>query len=106
MKEQRKKYLEFGISIFLIYLAIYYWEAFTKIISIAVKAAIPLLIGVAMAYILNILMSFYEKHYFPKSKKAVVQKSAASLYDGGIFNISCCTYICHSVGCSGTGWLH
>lgn len=76
MKEQWRNYLGFGIAAFLVYLAIHYWDAFAKIVSIIGKAATPLLIGAAMAYILNILMSFYEKHYFPKSKKPAVRKSA------------------------------
>lgn len=76
MKKEWKKYLGFSISIFCIFLAIYYWKAFTGIVGVALKAATPLLFGCAIAYILNILMSFYEKHYFPKSKKPFIKKSA------------------------------
>lgn len=38
-------------------------------------AAKPLLIGCVIAYLLNILMSFYEEHYFPKKTTALVVKS-------------------------------
>lgn len=85
MKEQWRNYLGFGIAAFLVYLAIHYWDAFAKIVSIIGKAATPLLIGAAMAYILNILMSFYEKHYFPKSKKPAVRKSARPICMIGAF---------------------
>lgn len=76
MKIEWKKYLGVGISLFLLFLAIRYWEAFAGMIGIAIKAATPLLIGFVMAYILNILMSFYESHYFVNSKKTAVRKSA------------------------------
>ncbi len=36
------------------------------------SAATPLFIGCAIAYPVNILMSFYERHYFPKSNKRFV----------------------------------
>ena len=76
MKIEWKKYLGVGISLFLLFLAIRYWETFAGMVGIAIKAATPLLIGFVIAYILNILMSFYESHYFVNSKKTAVRKSA------------------------------
>lgn len=76
MKIDWKKYLAVGVSAFLLFLAIYYWKPFIEIVGVVIKAAGPLLLGCVMAYILNILMSFYERHYFPKSEKAAVRKSA------------------------------
>lgn len=76
MKTEWKKFLALGVSAFLVFLAIHYWAPFVAVVGVAVKAATPLLIGCVMAYILNILMSFYEKHYFPKSSKTAVRKSA------------------------------
>lgn len=76
MKTEKKKVLLFVTGGFLLFLAIYYWKAFTGLVSVAGKAAMPLVIGCVIAYILNILMSFYERHYFPKSEKAAVRKSA------------------------------
>lgn len=75
MKKEWKKYLGIGSIIFLVFLAAYYWKAFTGMAGVALKAARPLLTGGVMAYILNILMSFYETHYFPKSRKTAVRKS-------------------------------
>ena len=43
------------------------------------KAATPLLIGGVLAYLLNILMSFYERYYFPKSQKAIAVKTRRPL---------------------------
>lgn len=76
MKSDLKKYLRAGVMVFLVFLAMYYWKPFTKIIAVAFKAAAPLLMGCVIAYIVNILMSFYERHYFPKSKNEKIRKSA------------------------------
>ena len=58
-----------GISAFLLFLGIYYWDSVTKWAWLIVGAAAPLLIGVIIAYVLNILMSFYERLWFPRSRK-------------------------------------
>lgn len=64
-----------GISMFLLFLAIHYWEAFVMLLKVLIVAATPLTMGFIIAYIINIPMQFYEKHYFIKSKSRIVQKS-------------------------------
>lgn len=85
MKTEWKKYFKLAVAVFLLFLCIYYWKPFTQAAGVAFKAAAPLLLGCAIAYILNILMSFYERHYFPKSKKAAVRKSARPVCMLGAF---------------------
>lgn len=75
MKLTKKNLLLIGLSIFLLYLAIYYWPAISSFLGLFVSAVFPLLLGCAIAYVINILMSFYERHYFPKSKKTPVLKT-------------------------------
>ena len=75
MKLEWKSCFRVGISLFALYLAITYWSSFTSLLGLLVTAAMPLLIGCVIAYIINILMSFYEKHYFPKLKNAHLIKS-------------------------------
>lgn len=60
---------------FLLFIGIYYWKAIAGLVSIAVSAAAPVVIGLAIAYVVNILMTFYERHYFKKqaSKKFVIK---------------------------------
>ncbi len=41
----------------------------------ALKALVPLFIGCIMAYIFNIIMCFFEKHYFPKKNTGFIQRS-------------------------------
>lgn len=73
MKLTWKNLLKIGIGIFILFLAIFYWRNVSSFIATLFEAAKSLLIGGAIAYIVNILMSFYERHYFPKraNKKVV-----------------------------------
>ncbi len=64
-----------GASMLLLYLCIFYWQYVSGFLSSLLSALVPLIIGLCIAYPLNILMSFYEKHYFPKSEKKIVIKS-------------------------------
>ncbi len=75
MKIEWKSCFRIGVSAFLLYLCITYWGTFAGLTGTLIGAAMPLLIGCVIAYAVNILMSFYEKHYFPKSQKAGVLKS-------------------------------
>lgn len=75
MKVETKTCVKIGISIFLLYLGIHYWPDVAGLIIAVIGAATPLLIGCIIAYVLNILMSFYERHYFPKAKSKAIVKS-------------------------------
>lgn len=74
MKAEFKKYGALFLGIFLLYLSIKYWDGAITFLASALSAAAPLLIGAVIAYLLNILMGFYEKHYFVKSKSQRIQK--------------------------------
>ena len=69
-----KTCIRVGVSVILVYLAIHYWTSLTSLIGIAVGAAFPLILGGAIAYVANILMCFYERLFFPNSKKKAVVK--------------------------------
>jgi predicted PurR-regulated permease PerM len=60
----RKTCLRVGVAAFLLYVAITWWRPLLGLLGRAVKASAPLFIGIALAYMVNILMSVYEKHYF------------------------------------------
>lgn len=71
-----KNYIKIALTAFVLYLAIYYWESISGFAGTLLSSLIPLLAGFSIAYVLNILMSFYEKHYFTKfSHKPIVAKS-------------------------------
>jgi len=75
MKTDIKKHASWLIGIFILYLCIKYWDGAVNIVSLALGAASPLIFGAVIAYILNILMSFFERYYFPKSKSKAVNGS-------------------------------
>lgn len=75
MKIEWKSCFRLGLTVFLTFLAIHYWSSLTGFVGALFGAAGALLLGCVIAYVLNILMSFYEKHYFTKSKNEAVQKS-------------------------------
>lgn len=75
MRLEWRSCLRAAVTIFLLYLAIYYWAAVMKLLGLVLGAAMPLVTGFIIAYVLNILMSFYERYYFRKSKSSFVKKS-------------------------------
>ncbi|MDO4308989.1 MAG: AI-2E family transporter [Eubacteriales bacterium] len=64
-----------GISVFILYLCIFYWQNAAGILAALLGAVTPLFLGCAIAYFVNILMSLYESHFFISSNRTFVQKS-------------------------------
>ena len=81
MKLTKKTCWRIGLTAFLLYLAIYYWPAVSHFASVLLGAAVPLILGAAMAYAVNILMSFYERHFLKKAtgKAAKVRRPVCML---------------------------
>ena len=70
-----KTCFKIGVSAFILFLCIYYWQAAVNYLLVIAGSLISLLIGGVIAYIVNILMSFLESHYFADSNKKYVIKS-------------------------------
>lgn len=51
------------------------FAVFVSFLSVVLGALKPLIMGLIIAYIFNIIMNFFEKHYFPKSSSKLVKKS-------------------------------
>ena len=75
MKNEIKWVLRIGGGLFGVYLCIHYWPMLTGLLGMVLAASLPLIIGALIAYLVNILMTFYERHYFPRTKKKVLLKS-------------------------------
>lgn len=71
--------VKIAAAAFALFLAIYYWPPVAGFLGVALSAFVPLLLGLALAYPLSILMSFYERHFFPRSQKKAVLKARAGL---------------------------
>ncbi len=75
MKLDWKTCFRVGLSIFILYLCIHYIDSAQYLILAVLGAASPLIIGSCMAYVVNIPMSFYERHYFSKTQNSFLIKS-------------------------------
>lgn len=74
-KLEWKTVIKIVIGVIAVYLAVHYWPNISGVIGTVLSAATPIGVGGLLAYPLNILMSFYERHFFPRSDKPVVVKS-------------------------------
>ena len=89
MKIEWKSCFRLGVTVFLTFLAIYYWSSLTGFLGVIVGAASALILGGIIAYVLNILMSFYEKYYFPRSQSSIVIKTRRAI----CLLASICTFV-------------
>lgn len=64
MKLDRKALLRIGGALFLLFLCIHYWDATMRLLGGLLAATSPLILGFCMAYLVNILMSFYERSFY------------------------------------------
>lgn len=79
MKIEWKSCVRLGVTVFVTFLAIHYWSKFAGLAQAVWGAASALIIGCIVAYVLNILMSFYEKHYFTKIQNPSMTKSRRAI---------------------------
>ena len=64
-----KTCIKVAVTVFVLFLGLYYWERVSGLLTGLMSACAPILIGLAIAYVVNILMSFYERHYFKQGKE-------------------------------------
>ena len=72
MKLSWKDCAKIGVSIFALYLCIHFWPKALTAAKAVIGAASPLILGACVAYVVNILMSAYERNWFPDSKNTAV----------------------------------
>lgn len=66
--------LKVGISVFALYLAVRYWQTAADLVSALLSASLPLIIGGMVAYLVNILMSNYERRWKDNPRKPGLNK--------------------------------
>lgn len=64
-----------GATAFAVYLGIHYWPKITAVSDGIFTAATPLLVGAAAAYVINILMSLYERRLFSGIKSKSMKRA-------------------------------
>lgn len=78
-KPETKLIIKIAVAVFALFLLIHYWSGISSFLGKGLTAVLPLIIGVIIAFPLNILMSFYERHFLPKSTKESIQKARTPL---------------------------
>ena len=68
-----------GVSVFALYLCITYWPSLVSLLGALTHAAMPLLLGCVLAYLVNILMNFYEKRCFSRMGVGVLGRGRRPL---------------------------
>lgn len=58
-----RRHVSLAIVIFILYLAITYWSSVARVLGKVFSAAMPLLVGCVVAYIVNLLLNQYERLY-------------------------------------------
>ena len=82
MEIKRKTLLETGIAVVLVFLVIHYWDSGVKTVQSVLSAASPLVFGCVTAFIINILMSFYE-HRLGQLRSWILRRRATKAGKGG-----------------------
>ena len=58
----RDELVRMGLTVFVVYLGIYYWDSISDFLLLLLSAFRPVAVGCAIAYIANIPMRFFERH--------------------------------------------
>ena len=74
-KKELRRYIVIAILAIAVCFIVQNFAMFTKIISAACGALYPLALGAVMAYIINIIMKWFEVHYFPKKDTKFITAS-------------------------------
>ena len=78
-KQGKKLLLHLSLAVLGVFLVIHYWATIATWFSDIYKAILPCIIGAVIAYLINILMRFYERHYFTKKNPPFAQKSRTAV---------------------------
>ncbi|MDE6834163.1 MAG: AI-2E family transporter, partial [Ruminococcus sp.] len=68
-------YTMLALLVIAVCLAVKNFSVICEVFHMIITAVMPLVTGCAIAYIFNIIMNFYEKHYFPENTCSLVIKS-------------------------------
>lgn len=74
-RKELKKYISFSILAVAVCWIVQNFRLFEDLISMATGAVFPLIMGTVIAYIFNIVLNSFEKHYFPKKNTEFINRS-------------------------------
>lgn len=74
-KNKERQFVKRALLLTVLVLMIVYFSQVMKAAKSVYGIFLPLLLGFIIAYVVNILMSFLERHYFPRSKQPWITKT-------------------------------
>lgn len=74
MKLEWKNCVKIGLTILALFLFFHFRNVFFRLAALAAKAAVPLMLGFAIAYVVNILMNFYERYYIVICRQSAIRR--------------------------------
>ncbi len=79
MKIEWSQCFKIGVTLFLLYLCTAYWNVVMSMLGIALNSITPIVIGMCLAYLINLLMEFFEKTLFPNGFKGKINQYKRTL---------------------------
>ena len=70
----KEELIRMGLTVFVVYLGIYYWQSISKVLVMLCSAFYPVILGCAIAYIANIPMRFFEQQFAKLGDSPVLQR--------------------------------
>ncbi|MBQ9808278.1 MAG: AI-2E family transporter [Ruminococcus sp.] len=74
-KKEIKRYVFIAFLAVAVCVIVQNFSVFQNLVLLALKAMRPIFIGCVLAYIFNIIMNFFEKHYFPKKNTKLIKNT-------------------------------
>lgn len=74
MNLKKSTIFKLALAVFVVYLCIYYWPKISGLLGLLLSALTSILLGCCIAFVVNIPMSFYERHFFRKHDGKVIRK--------------------------------
>lgn len=74
-KSEKKKYIFIAVLAVIVCIIVKNLSVLAKVLGIALSAVRPMIIGLAVAYIFNIIMTGFEKRYFPGKENKLIKTS-------------------------------
>ena len=71
-KKEINRYIFISMLAVVVCFIVKHFELFGKLIGIGLNALYPLFLGAAIAYVFNIVLAWFERHFFPKTKDGII----------------------------------
>ena len=71
-KKEINRYIFISMLAIIVCFIVKHFELFGNLFGILLNAVYPLILGGAIAYVFNIVLAWFERHFFPKTKEGII----------------------------------